>query len=1589
MKQYKIFIPYYLRLLLLLVLGQLPLCVLGQDLSDTRWYFGNSPQWISFPGGAQLNTDQATPYGSAGSLVATDFQTGDLLFYSDGQQLFGPGNTPIATGLPGDPSLPQPVHATPIPGVQNEFFLFFITPARGMQYARYNTATQTLSSPQPLTLGGTASGVMEVVRGATPTGYVYWVIVPLQGNSATFSLIRISGTGTPAPITMTVSPTVADFNPSSLAYSPETGLLAVGNAATTQGVPILLYGFAADPAQPDPAQLTAAGSLTDVTSVNGAIRGLSWIDSYLYVAKAQNAAGAAGSLYRYNFANYDPQFLPSGQTISGTAFAEILDLRTGPNSEVYMLYRNALGGASLVGKVNNPKADFPSFDATAFGTTNFQGNRFSRSAFPAFQPTPPVGFDYSGGCTKSPTYFYPIFEERGPERVEWYIDGSLVSSELQPSLTLDQAGTFNVTMRAYYPGDVRETSQSLTVTDVPELQIEPQPTTFCPDEVHEITLKDSDGNPVQATWYRPLSAANPPSKNAVELNVDKISVSTHYDPATMRYPEAGTYFAVANINGCEVSVSFEVIVRDDEFSKSNLWYFGNGAGINFNEQPPTAVDESQMRGANQAPEGTTISVDANADPLFYTNGQTLWTRDADGDGVHDVAPNGMDLSGSLDATQNSLLMPHPNDPTLHYLFTISNDPAQKKALFYNVADLKGNGGSTGGPTVPDVELATSPGGTYVKSRLLFPNVAEKLAGSSSSGWVVAHELGTNRFISYPVTQEGIGSPVFSNAGSVISEEQSKGYMVLAPNDTLLALALPDAAGGNAIQIFDFDEGRVQDDRHITIPIEGDGTLYGLTFSPNSKRLFFTLTGSTSSLYQVSIDSAFREQETINTLVKVAEVNEPLGALQIGPDRALYVAREGAGFLGVVQTPDDSLTADIITQNPNLYNNEGIALSGGTNSRLGLPNLVESIGRFNQEPTVTASNVCAEEDGTAVVEFSGTRRFENEELVYTVYGGANFATPIGSPIRTMELEPVTFNITEPGDYKVVLTLDACNKIYPTDPDYVSQGKTPVEAFFTVFGKPVAAIKNTSPVQLCDVQSITLQGEVSVRGQVVADPTGYFFIWSNNITGELIGTSQNQPVSEAGTYRLDVISPAGCESEPKFIDVTDSRPEGEIPQEDVSVCTGDPDNEIPSRVTVDGVQAGYSISWFEDRATGSFAPAPRTTDLEAWEQPTNVDPARPGIYRYKVVVVGPDPTCKKEDILTITVSSAPRATLSIENNDCKGNAELVATVQGGTGPYRFEYSNGVINTSTSRTDRISVSISSEETFTVIVYDEALGANSCPSTSKAVVVKVDAIDVDIEIQPGCQISGRPALNEITATTGYTGNVRYEWFDVTRNRTIALNDVTIQVPDGIYRVTVTATDGTCAGVSASTEAEVKNIISPVIPDGVICPEMQGTISSSWSDTLSAEYKVIGWFKRENGTTREIGTSNTIVISEEGQYELRIESCTNPIVFNIRLDCTPQLFLPNAIRVNSNNPENRSFTILNEEMYPFLDEANFNVLIYNRWGEVIWQSSKIDFSWDGKRQGGSLVPMGNYPYLILYRSKLGDDKQKEHRIYGSIFVMN
>jgi len=85
--------------------------------------------------------------------------------------------------------------------------------------------------------------------------------------------------------------------------------------------------------------------------------------------------------------------------------------------------------------------------------------------------------------------------------------------------------------------------------------------------------------------------------------------------------------------------------------------------------------------------------------------------------------------------------------------------------------------------------------------------------------------------------------------------------------------------------------------------------------------------------------------------------------------------------------------------------------------------------------------------------------------------------------------------------------------------------------------------------------------------------------------------------------------------------------------------------------------------------------------------------------------------------------------------------------------------------------------------------------------------------------------------------------------------------------------------------------------------------------------------------------------------------------------------FIPNAFTVNSDF-KNEVFNLKGYN----LNVDNYSMLIYNRWGQLIYETDNIDIGWNGSFNG-SLCPQGVYTYKISF--------EKDSKLYQEFGQVN
>ncbi len=112
-------------------------------------------------------------------------------------------------------------------------------------------------------------------------------------------------------------------------------------------------------------------------------------------------------------------------------------------------------------------------------------------------------------------------------------------------------------------------------------------------------------------------------------------------------------------------------------------------------------------------------------------------------------------------------------------------------------------------------------------------------------------------------------------------------------------------------------------------------------------------------------------------------------------------------------------------------------------------------------------------------------------------------------------------------------------------------------------------------------------------------------------------------------------------------------------------------------------------------------------------------------------------------------------------------------------------------------------------------------------------------------------------------------------------------------------------------------------------------------------------------------------------KYRVVAYKTGNPHVFSIsnEVEIIPamSLYIPNTFTPNGDGM-NDTFGVAGEAI------KDFKMQIYNRWGQLIFESSDANQRWDGKF-GGDKVPEGSYVYKVTAQGATGKRETREGQL--------
>ncbi|UKN00828.1 gliding motility-associated C-terminal domain-containing protein [Paracrocinitomix mangrovi] len=491
-----------------------------------------------------------------------------------------------------------------------------------------------------------------------------------------------------------------------------------------------------------------------------------------------------------------------------------------------------------------------------------------------------------------------------------------------------------------------------------------------------------------------------------------------------------------------------------------------------------------------------------------------------------------------------------------------------------------------------------------------------------------------------------------------------------------------------------------------------------------------------------------------------------------------------------------------------------------------------------------------------------------------------------------------NITSPVTYTVTVT-DA-NGCVDTDDIFIDVG-----AALT----PDAG----ADTDICEGESHTLSASGGIN-----------YSWDNGL-----GTGSTHVVTPTSTttYTVNVDDGGGCSGSATVTITVNANPTADAGV-DQTICAGDVAN-----LSANG---GTSYTW--DNGLGSG-------------QNQSVSPSTTTTY---IVTVSNADGCTDTDDIVVIVNALPSILASADQTICLGESADITANGTGISTYNWANSSG----SNFPGQNVTVTPAMTSTFTVTGTD----ANGCTAADSLVITVNDLPQIDtssIQVNNGNCVNGGGTISGITiiGTPDYT----YLWNDGLNNvgNTLSVGNL---LP-GTYSLLVTDGNGCENTILVTVNFSDLSLVAANDDYASTFPNTIVTVNAYTNDTgdvntITIIDQPIGGSASYLGNGEFEYTPNAGFIGLDSiVYEICdpvcVSECERATIY-IEVNGEQDVVIPNGFTPN-NDGFNDTFVILHLEQYP-----DNNIVIFNRWGDKVFEAAPYLNDWDGSSDGAKMKVMGD-----------------------------
>ncbi|SFT65267.1 gliding motility-associated C-terminal domain-containing protein [Lishizhenia tianjinensis] len=483
--------------------------------------------------------------------------------------------------------------------------------------------------------------------------------------------------------------------------------------------------------------------------------------------------------------------------------------------------------------------------------------------------------------------------------------------------------------------------------------------------------------------------------------------------------------------------------------------------------------------------------------------------------------------------------------------------------------------------------------------------------------------------------------------------------------------------------------------------------------------------------------------------------------------------------------------------------------------------------------------------------------------------------------------------------------------------------------------------------------TSTGEIHVD-----NPGAIEYSFDNGATYQVDSFLLNIP---AGMYNVCSRSAAGCEYCGNIL-VSDPPPVGVSVSNDTTICENG--TATINAIGSNGTSFVYHWDFTTDQASQqTVSPGVQTNyHVAAENQNGCISDTQEYILTYYpplAGVISPDTLVCPDDVAT-----------------------LVSAANGGIGsPYTFAWSTGTNDTQNNFSSE-NVSPPTTTVFDVTITDACESTPITLSTTVNISPLPNPGFTALEIEQ-CE----PAVFELTSTADPALTQNIEWWINNTEYHPTGNPITSEVyMEGLYDVTMRITSPIgCVIEQTFTDTLVVHPLPVAAFDYGPKPiYMFSPVVDFTNQSTDAVNYVWTFYDGDPGTSQNEELTVNYPEGLEGEFQVQLVAissfgCRDTLIKPIKIEPEILIYAPNSF-----TPDDDEFNPTWRLYMEGIDVYSFDLVIYDRWGEIVFESQDITQPWDGT-YNGQRVKDGTYVWKLRVR-ELNTDKRLEY--HGSISVL-